>query len=226
MSRIKLIWEFSGLQSSVLNDALSQRDMNHTLKFPAEYVLKVSKDAELNCPPKELVDILYDAIKLGGFDTLYLDNFASVAMLYRINPKGLPTYAILPELFIKKRLTNKLTNKTAYGKKSDIFTTRGSKRDTGTENQSVDEDIVKSVSRIGNMNVDLNRNQGIIPARNSNQVSNQQLSNQQVHNNQQLIVREEGGSGGILLAAFTFFVIVILAGVYVVYGRRRGRRIH
>lgn len=58
------------------------------------YILQIEKEAKLVCPAEVLAIYLRDSIKLGGFDTLHLDNFASVARLYRHKKQGLKTYAI------------------------------------------------------------------------------------------------------------------------------------
>lgn len=58
------------------------------------YILQIEKEAKLVCPAEVLAIYLRDSIELGGFDTLHLDNFASVARLYRHQKQGLKTYAI------------------------------------------------------------------------------------------------------------------------------------
>jgi hypothetical protein len=69
------------------------------------YIVKITKEAKLECELNILADILIRAVNIGGFDTLHLDGFSSVALMYRVQKKGLPVYAVFPEPFKRTPLT-------------------------------------------------------------------------------------------------------------------------
>ena len=71
-----------------------------------QYELHIDREAVLQCETNMLVKIITDAIDVGGFDTLYLDGFNSVAMLTKKTKDGLPTYTIMPPPFLKQRLVS------------------------------------------------------------------------------------------------------------------------
>ena len=112
MTRIKIVWENSQEHIETINQLkaeLIKYNLVHTgsSRSQPNYVLNIKKEAELTCDVSELAQILNDAVKIGGFDQLNLDDFKSVASLNRVNSKGLSKCVILPVLFIKRPIIQK-----------------------------------------------------------------------------------------------------------------------
>jgi hypothetical protein len=95
------------------------------------YILKIAKEAKLNCELNVLANILIRAINIGGFDTLYLDEFSSVAVMYRVQKKGLPVYVVMPEPF--KRILSTKSNKVSHINKSPANAVGGNSYKVGAK---------------------------------------------------------------------------------------------
>ena len=104
------------------------------------YYLKTDS-AEMLEAPEKTGRIVKGVIELGGFDTLFLDNFASTARLYRQVKVGLPVYTVDPPLFRKKDMS-----RTTKGSKQPVTEHRQIKKKKKDNSSSEDNDDDKKGS--------------------------------------------------------------------------------
>jgi len=75
----------------------------------SDYVLHISPDVERVCTKEELNTVLDEAVAIGGFDVLILDNHYQNARLVAKKKSGLPTYIVIPPLYEPKKSSLQIT---------------------------------------------------------------------------------------------------------------------